>query len=81
MPDPITRWAHALAQADPTIATVRLGHGFDERTGVSTVWLDLITRDGWHRAADQKAALPDIPMDVHLHVLDTVALGHWVDVT
>lgn len=74
-------WTQELFDANPDWVTIRLGHGFNEATRTSTVWVDIITSDGWHLAADRTAVLPNIPDDVRDQVIQTVPLGHWSEFT
>jgi hypothetical protein len=81
MPETHHAWAHTLLDANPTWKTIRLGHGFDVPTGVSTAWVDIITRDGRHLAASQDHTLPEIPMSVHHHITSHLHLGGWIEIT
>lgn len=73
-------WAHEYLDANPHVATVRLGLAYNERTGDVSVWIDLIHHDGWHEAASSTAVLPSVPLAVQDALRATLHTGGSVDI-
>lgn len=81
MHDTAQNWCRQYLADNPKYRAARLGHGYNDQTHSTHVWVDLIAHDGSHLAADSQAIPPELPAHVQECVRATVPVGTFKDYT